>query len=69
MTNRIKLKGNHDSGIDLTAGTLTNTLEMTDGVGCTLGATMTADPAVDAEDGFLTILVDGVARQIPFYDA
>lgn len=37
--------------------------------GATVGATMTADPAVDAEDGFLTIVVAGVARQIPWYDA
>ena len=69
MTNRIKLKGNHDSAIDLTEDTLTNVLELTDGVGCTVGSTMTVSPETTAEDGFITILVDGVARQVPFYDA
>ena len=37
--------------------------------GATIGATMTADPALDPETGFLTIVVGGVSRQIPFYTA
>lgn len=69
MANRMKLKGHKTDGIDLTADTLDNVFALTDGVGTTVGATMTADPAADAEDGFITITVDGVARQIPWYDA
>jgi hypothetical protein len=37
--------------------------------GVTLGATMTVDPELTAESGYLTITVAGVAYQIPIYAA
>ena len=52
----------------MTGGTNFVTFGADGDMGATVGATMTADPAADAEDGFITIIVAGVARQIPYYD-
>ena len=35
--------------------------------GVTIGSTMTVSPETTAEDGFLTITVDGTSYQIPIY--
>ena len=68
MSNRMKLRGNKTTGIDLSVDSLAYAFSFADGEGATVGGMSNDDPNTDDEDGFITILVDGVARKIPFWN-
>lgn len=69
MTAVVKYKtSTKDTLIECTDGTITNVLDVSATTGATIGA-MTVSPETTPEDGYLTILIDGVEHQIPVYAA
>ena len=66
-TNIIKYKGTKRDWVDISEASVTNTMALADGSGCTVGTLTNDTIGTTAEDGFITITVDGTTAKIPFW--
>lgn len=67
MSNRIRLKGNKDTAIDLASGTLTTVVALTDGQAAFDDAFSNDTIGTTVEDGYIQIDLDGTTYKIPFW--